>query len=162
MVDEGNNLHEVEMQPNDDGAAQWTHDDRMKRLIFELQKHWLSTYQKEKQKAVTQLITRVSHFYYQCISTKCRLQLHADLTEAVAEKRASMTQQFKVELENKRYVFCLSKSSILVNCRDTMTRQHQETLEQQIKMIQAEHENELAASKRKQWCHTCEAEGASI
>uniref|UniRef100_A0A8R1HRZ3 MYND-type domain-containing protein n=1 Tax=Caenorhabditis japonica TaxID=281687 RepID=A0A8R1HRZ3_CAEJA len=79
--------HEMEM--GDVIAEQENHeyvDDRTKRLLSELQKHWLTNYHNSREKALVELTER----------------LHQEFLADQQKIRAELLQQFKEELEQTR------------------------------------------------------------
>jgi hypothetical protein len=80
MVDTNDELQSLEM-PNDaqghlDGEN-WYLDGRMKRLLLDLQRHWLLDYQASREKALVEITERV------------RLNIHCNIIMFLASPRIS-------------------------------------------------------------------------
>ena len=62
MVDEGNDMQGLEMEATTTNGEQenWYFDERIKRLLLDLQRHWLADYQKSREKSLVELAERVS------------------------------------------------------------------------------------------------------
>lgn len=56
-VEEGMMVVEAEGEMHDD---HWVLDDRMKRMIMDLQRHWLTDYQQSREKLLVEMTERVS------------------------------------------------------------------------------------------------------
>lgn len=57
----GNDSRDVDMPSRED--SDWYLDDRIKRLLLDLQRHWLEEYQRDREKALVELATKVLLLY---------------------------------------------------------------------------------------------------
>ncbi|GMS89428.1 hypothetical protein PENTCL1PPCAC_11603, partial [Pristionchus entomophagus] len=75
--------HEQEMG---DGEGNWLLDDRMKRMIMDLQRHWLTDYQQSREKLLVEMTEK----------------LHQEFLSDQQKIRTDLLTQFKDELDTTR------------------------------------------------------------
>ncbi|CAI5443932.1 unnamed protein product [Caenorhabditis angaria] len=77
----------LEQIAHDDSAnMDWAMDERLKRMIVDLQRHWLTDYHNSREKALVELTEK----------------LHQEFLSDQQKIRADLLQQFKEELEQTR------------------------------------------------------------
>ncbi|PAV64199.1 hypothetical protein WR25_22021 [Diploscapter pachys] len=83
----------------------WVVDDRMKRMIMDLQRHWLQHYQEAREKMLVEL-TETLHSEFlsdqQKIRTELLTQFKDELDQTKAELEAKYQETLKEELANVR------------------------------------------------------------
>uniref|UniRef100_A0A1I7UJX1 MYND-type domain-containing protein n=1 Tax=Caenorhabditis tropicalis TaxID=1561998 RepID=A0A1I7UJX1_9PELO len=99
----------------------------MKRMIIDLQRHWLTEYHNSREKCLVELTEK----------------LHQEFMQDQTKIRTDLLQQFKEELEQTRH---------------DLENKHRENLKMESTKLIEKHKRELAASKKKQWCWSCDNE----
>uniref|UniRef100_A0A8R1E3S6 MYND-type domain-containing protein n=1 Tax=Caenorhabditis japonica TaxID=281687 RepID=A0A8R1E3S6_CAEJA len=120
-----------EQRQQQDGPPQYNSQivitDAMKRLVIDLQRHWLTDYHNSRQKCLVDLTEK----------------MHQEFLEDQQKVREELMQQFKEELEQTR--------------ADLESKYHDNLKAESVKLVE-KHQKELAQSKKKQWCWSCENE----
>ncbi|CCD69942.1 MYND-type domain-containing protein [Caenorhabditis elegans] len=99
----------------------------MKRMIIDLQRHWLSEYHASREKCLVELTEK----------------LHQEFMMDQQKIRSELLQQFKDELEQTRA---------------DLENKHRENLKMESAKLNEKHKRELVASRKKQWCWSCDNE----
>ncbi|VDN02700.1 unnamed protein product [Thelazia callipaeda] len=97
-VEEGMMVVEPEGEMNDD---HWVLDDRMKRMIMDLQRHWLTDYQQSREKLLVEMTERLHQEFLsdqQKIRTELLTQFKDELDATRAELEEKYRESLKVEL----------------------------------------------------------------
>uniref|UniRef100_A0A915Q2S7 MYND-type domain-containing protein n=1 Tax=Setaria digitata TaxID=48799 RepID=A0A915Q2S7_9BILA len=97
-VEEGMMVVEAEGEMHDD---HWVLDDRMKRMIMDLQRHWLTDYQQSREKLLVEMTERLHQEFLsdqQKIRTELLTQFKDELDTTRAELEEKYRESLKVEL----------------------------------------------------------------
>ncbi|KAI6235799.1 MYND finger [Aphelenchoides besseyi] len=118
-------------QSRDDLQSQtdWYMDDRVKRLLLDLQRHWLLDYRMSRERALVELTEKVL--------------LHQESMADSQKIRTEVLAQFKDDLDNTR---------------KELEALYQETLQKELTKMDDQHRRDLQTVKKKQWCWQCNNE----
>ncbi|EPB76489.1 MYND finger [Ancylostoma ceylanicum] len=135
----------------------WVLDERMKRMIMDLQRHWLTDYQQSREKLLVEMTEK----------------LHQEFLSDQQKIRTELLTQFKDELDTTRYASPSNASVIMLQLmslfffshhdayfRAELEDKYRESLKIEIAKLADKHKRELTAAKKKQWCWQCESEVA--
>ncbi|KAI6229066.1 MYND finger [Aphelenchoides fujianensis] len=119
----------------DGGENSWYLDSRIKRLLLDLQKHWMVDYENSREKALVQMTET----------------LHQEFLAEQKRMKEELVAQFQGRTRNQ------SNSFVWAN-KAHLEQQHQEKLESELQQAAVRFEAQIEATKRKQWCTNCSLE----
>ncbi|TKR67499.1 hypothetical protein L596_023647 [Steinernema carpocapsae] len=93
VVDPG----EVEVHDN---VEQWVLDERMKRMIVDLQRHWLTDYQQSREKLLVEMTERL-HQEFLSDQQKIRTELLTQFKEELDTTRTELEQKYRETLRTE-------------------------------------------------------------
>ncbi|KAK0421407.1 hypothetical protein QR680_015220 [Steinernema hermaphroditum] len=77
-----------------DSGDQWVLDERMKRMIMDLQRHWLTDYQQSREKLLVEMTERL-HQEFLSDQQKIRTELLTQFKEELDTTRSELEQKYR-------------------------------------------------------------------
>ncbi|VDN59544.1 unnamed protein product [Dracunculus medinensis] len=97
QVEEGMLIVEGDGDVADD---HWVLDDRMKRMIMDLQRHWLTDYQQSREKLLVEMTERL-HQEFLSDQQKIRTELLTQFKDELDATRTELEEKYRESLKNE-------------------------------------------------------------
>uniref|UniRef100_A0A0M3I855 MYND-type domain-containing protein n=2 Tax=Ascaris TaxID=6251 RepID=A0A0M3I855_ASCLU len=112
-VEEGMLVVEGEGEMHDE---HWVLDDRMKRMIMDLQRHWLTDYQQSREKLLVEMTERL-HQEFLSDQQKIRTELLTQFKDELDTTRAELEQKYRESLKAELAKLSEKHRKEISNCK---------------------------------------------